>query len=399
MDLVKPYQQKFIDHKICVIIPTYNNATTLKKVIDDVLEYTDNVIVVNDGSTDGTSDILALYKDIKQVNYRNNVGKGWALRKGFEFAIEQGFDQAITIDSDGQHFAKDLPQFIEKLENIGTSLIIGARNMDQDSVPGKSSFGNKFSNFWFWVETGIKAPDTQSGYRLYPLTQLKEIKFFSRKFEFEIEVIVRAAWKGIKIESVPVQVYYAPDGERVSHFRPFTDFSKISVLNTILVIITFVYINPRNFFFGIFKRSTYSSLKNQIFNPYESNLLTASSVAFGVFMGIVPIWGFQLVIAIFLAILLRLNKALVIISANISIPPMIPVIVFLSYKMGHIWVGESFTSLIFTEKITLETIHLNFMQYVYGSITLAVMAAVFFGSIVYVLLTFFKKKKIRIDNE
>ncbi len=393
------YSDKFREYKICVLIPTYNNAATLKKVIDGVLPFTQNIIVVNDGSTDGTAEILSHYSEIKVLSYSRNVGKGWALRKGFHIALDLGYDYAISIDSDGQHFPDDLPAFIEKLESDGPSLIIGARNMNQSSVPGKSSFGHKFSNFWFQVETGIKAPDTQSGYRLYPVNLMKDMKFFTRKFEFEIEVLVRAAWKGIKIESVPVSVYYAPATERVTHFRPFKDFTRISILNTILVLITFLYINPRNFIRAVFKISTYSNLKKELFNREESAAVTAVSVAFGVFMGIAPLWGFQLLIAITLAIAFRLNKALVILSANISIPPMIPIIILLSYKMGAVWVGDNATSLNLANGIDLESNHVNFLQYLYGSVTLALIAAFIAGAISYFLVSFIRRKKISLSHE
>jgi len=125
-------------------------------------------------------------------------------------------------------------------------LLIGNRNMGQDGIPKKSSFGNNFSNFWFWFETGIKLDDTQSGYRLYPLKYIPK-NYFTKKFEFEIEVIVRTAWKGIPVKNVPIKILYDPN-ERVSHFRPFKDFTRISILNTILVVITLFYIKPRDFF-------------------------------------------------------------------------------------------------------------------------------------------------------
>lgn len=252
----KSLQEHFVKHKACVLVPTYNNQGTLKHVLDSVLEYTDRIVVVNDGSTDATSEILKAYEYLHIVSYQKNVGKGWALRQGFSKALELGFDYAITIDSDGQHFAEDLPKFLDKLDEVPGTLAIGARNMEQSSVPGKSSFGNKFSNFWFWVETGLKLPDTQSGYRLYPIFRMRDMKFFTRKFEFEIEVIVRAAWRNIPVTAVPVKVFYAPREMRVSHFRPFKDFSRISVLNTVLVTIALFYINPRNFFLGIKKKTS-----------------------------------------------------------------------------------------------------------------------------------------------
>jgi len=395
MDVVGAYSEKIGMHRVCVIIPTYNNAKTLGNIITGVSAYTSNIIVVNDGSVDETEQVLVSFPFVHKISYQKNIGKGWALRKGLALATALGYDYAITIDSDGQHFTKDIPVFIDKLEATGNAIIIGARNMNQDSVPGKSSFGHKFSNFWFKVETGIDAPDTQSGYRLYPLQPLRTMKFFTRKYEFEIEVLVRSAWKGIKIESVPVSVYYAPKETRVSHFRPFKDFTRISILNTILVFVTFLYIKPRNFFRNIFKKDQWRTIIHEhFFNPNETDGLKAISVAFGVFMGIVPIWGFQLVSAIFLSILLRLNKPLVIIAANISIPPMIPLIIFLSYKMGNMWVHNGAVDMQFSNNISLAAIAQNLQQYVYGSITLAVIAGIVFGFITFIILKIFKRKHI-----
>ncbi|WP_091222650.1 DUF2062 domain-containing protein [Mucilaginibacter gossypiicola] len=393
-DNLQMIQAKFKQLQVCVIIPTYNNEGTLAAVITDVLAYTNQVIVVNDGSTDSTQAIIQSFPQIQSVSYTQNAGKGWALRKAFEFAIEQGYQHAITIDSDGQHFATDLPAFIEKLEQEPDSLIIGSRNMEQSSVPGKSSFGHKFSNFWFWVETGIKCPDTQSGYRLYPIHLLKNTKYVTRKYEFEIEVIVRAAWKGIKIGWVPVTVYYAPKETRISHFRPFQDFSRISVLNTILVIITFAYIKPRDFFRTLFdKKKAKQMLKNLFFNPEHSPQLKAKSVAFGVFMGIVPIWGFQLLVAISLAFLFRLNKAIVVTAAHISVAPMIPVIIFLSYKTGRLWMGGKDVD-IPLDKISLKSIGEHLEQYLYGSISLAIFAGIIAGLLTFALLKLFKRRPV-----
>lgn len=244
--------------KVCVLIPTFNNAGTIATVVKNVLAYTGQVIVVNDGSTDNTLALLEPFKEIKIVTYAVNQGKGYALRRGFEEAVASGYEYAITIDSDGQHYADDLPRFLEKLEAHPRAIIIGARNMDQASVPGKSSFGNKFSSFWFHVETGIRRNDTQSGYRLYPVKALQHLRFFTKKYEFEIEVIVRAAWSGLEVIEVPVKVFYPEKEKRVSHFRPFRDFSRISVLNTVLVTIAFLYIKPRDFFRRIKKKISVS---------------------------------------------------------------------------------------------------------------------------------------------
>ena len=395
MNVEKAYSDKIDMLRVCVIIPTYNNAKTLSNVIADVSAFTSHIVVVNDGSTDETESVLASFPSIYIISYKKNIGKGWALRKGLKCATELGYNYAITIDSDCQHFAKDIPVFIDKLETLNDdAIIIGARNMDQSSVPGKSSFGHKFSNFWFKVETGIAAPDTQSGYRLYPLQPLSKMKFITRKYEFEIEVLVRSAWKGIKMGSVPVSVYYAPKEIRVSHFRPFKDFTRISILNTVLVLIAFLYIKPRNFFRNILKKNQWRNIiHDQLLNPDEPDSVKAFSVAFGVFMGIIPIWGFQLVSAIFLSILFKLNKPLVIIAANISIPPMIPLIIFLSYKMGNIWVQNNAVDLELSKHISLTNISQNLQQYIFGSITLAVIAAIIFGFATFIMLRIFKRKQ------
>ncbi len=255
-------RELFKSQKVCVLIPTYNNEQTLGQVISDVLQYTDNVIVVNDGSTDATKLILDKFPMIEKVCYETNEGKGFALRTGFKHALAAGYDYAITIDSDGQHFASDLPEFLKKMESAPEAIIIGARNMGQSTVPSKSSFGNKFSNFWFWVTTGLTMEDTQSGFRLYPIRRMKDMKFVTRKFEFEIEVLVRSSWRGIDVEHVPVGVFYPERGKRISHFRPFRDVTRITILNTFLVLISIFYIKPRDLWSSIKKKIYARSYEN-----------------------------------------------------------------------------------------------------------------------------------------
>ena len=387
------YAQKFKELRCCVLIPTYNNSTTIAQVIKDVLQYTDDVCVVNDGSTDTTLDILSQFSQIKLHTYSKNVGKGWALRQGFEFVRNHNYEYAITLDSDGQHFADDLPTMLEALEKNNHAIIIGARNMNQSSVPGKSSFGNKFSNFWFTLETGISVPDTQSGYRLYPVKALEGIRFFTYKYEFEIEVIVRGSWSGLDVIAVPVKVYYPPAEERISHFRPFKDFSRISVLNTVLVFWTFAWIKPRDFFRHIFRNDWRALLEMHLIRSHETPAVKAWSMAVGVFFGITPFWGFQIWFVIFFAWVFKLNKALSILASNISIPPMIPFIVFSSYQAGRIWLGGNAMSLSFSENLKPEMIGKNFLQYVVGSFTLAAMVAFVVWVLTYFLVLGYKKAK------
>ena len=160
------------------------------------------------------------------------------------------------------------------------------------------------------------------------------------------------------------------------------------------MLVAFLYIKPRDFLSTIFNRKKLKKLLNDhLFNPHHSPQLKAMSVAFGVFMGIIPIWGFQLATAIFLAILFKLNKPLVILAANISIPPLIPVIVFLSYKMGAFWMAGNAIEVGFSNAITLDSIKNNLLQYVYGSITLAIIAAIAFGLVAFIFLKLIERKR------
>ncbi len=376
---------------IVVIIPTYNNEKTLTRVLDGVLQYTPHVILVNDGSTDTTSTILHQYPEIEIITSTHNQGKGMALRKGIKRARDQHFDYAITIDSDGQHYPSDIPVFVDAIAKAACPvLLIGNRNMSHDSVPRKSSFGNKFSNFWFWLETGIKLTDTQSGFRAYPLRAISQ-KFYTRKFEFEIEIIVRAAWRDVDVKNVPVGVLYDPD-ERVSHFRPFKDFTRISILNTVLVFLTFFYILPRNFFRSFKKKRWSDFVRENILGSTDSPIKKALSIGLGVFMGIAPFWGFQTAITITLAVFLRLNKVLAFVFSNISFAPFIPIVIYASLLVGGlVYPSPSSFQL---DGVSLDTIKSHLWQYVIGSFLLASGMAIVIGFSSYFFIKFYHQKPV-----
>ncbi len=376
--------QKQLPDNICVIIPTYNNSKTIGAVIKKVMAYTQHILVVNDGSTDDTLEVLKNLETIHSIAYEKNKGKGMALRKGLQWAAAQSFEYAITIDSDGQHFPEDLTLFLKTIQENPNSLIVGSRNIQADGMPGKNSFANKFSNFWFRLETGIDLPDTQSGFRLYPVEALAHKKYFTSKYEFELEILVRAAWQGIPIHPIPVQVYYPPEEERVSHFRPLPDFSRISVLNTVLVFLTLIYILPRKAYRYIRDNSLKDVVIQQLSLHNESPFKMAAGIGFGIFMGFAPIWGFQMLTAAFLAHLLKLNKIVVLAASNISLPPLIPFIIYFSYRMGALFMENPRS--IDAEKLaelkdqvmqgkfydTLQSLGYDVFQYILGSLSLGV---------------------------
>lgn len=368
----RTYRERLKDLKTVIIIPTYNNNGTIAQVISDVKEYADDIMVVNDGSTDNTLEILQNTDGIMIETYEKNMGKGHALKTGLAKAYELGFRYAITIDADGQHYADDIPVFINRIEEVPDSLLIGGRNLNADNMPGKNTFANKFSNFWYKVETGQELSDTQSGYRLYPLDRIQNIRFMTSRYEFEVEIIVRASWRGVNVENVPVKVYYPPVEERVSHFRPFRDFFRISVLNTVLVLYAFLVWYPWRFLKSLSWKNIRKFFSEQVFHTPDSNIRMAAAMGWGIFCGIIPIWGYQMVFAAVSAHFMKLNKIVALVFSNISIPPMIPFILYGSVWMGSLLLNEpiavSFTN------ISLESVAQSLLQYVLGSFALAAAA-------------------------
>ena len=238
-------QERLRSRGICVVIPTYNNETTIADVAMRACQQCDDVIVVDDGSTDSTPQLLRDISGINVVTLPHNSGKGMALKAGFREAMRQGFAYAITLDADGQHFPEDIPLLLAANQQHPGALLVGQRkDLDSMERSGGSKFANAFSNFWFCVQTGRRLSDTQTGYRLYPLRHLHGLSLLTSRYEAELELLVFAAWHGVRLVQVPVRVYYPPREERVSHFRPTYDFARISVLNTVLCVLAVCYALP-----------------------------------------------------------------------------------------------------------------------------------------------------------
>lgn len=239
------------ENEVCAVIPTYQNAKTLLQVVADVHRVVDTVFVVDDGSNDGTAALLdkatGNERPEKVLTHPKNCGKGAALKTGLTYARQQGFRYAVTVDADGQHRADDIPALLKAVEEEPDALAIGSRGLQHENMPAKSTFANRFSNFWFALQTLQRLPDTQSGLRIYPLRRLHGLRWMSARYEAELTLLVFSAWAGVKLLPVPVSVYYPPRDQRVTHFRPGRDFTRISVLNTLLCFLMVVYGWPRIF--------------------------------------------------------------------------------------------------------------------------------------------------------
>jgi len=214
--------------KFSVIIPVYNHGHAVAAVIEKALPLNLPVFVVDDGSTDATRKNIAPLSGIHRLHHDENRGKGAALLTGFAEASKIA-DWAITIDADGQHHPEDALKLINAIPAGQRPIMVGMRTgMAGEHVPWTSRFGRQFSNFWVFVSGGPRLRDSQSGFRIYPLPEAMTLGVIARRYQFEVEILVRAKWKGIPVIEAPVNVDYAAAGERISHFRPFVDFMRNS---------------------------------------------------------------------------------------------------------------------------------------------------------------------------
>ncbi|HVY31666.1 MAG TPA: glycosyltransferase family 2 protein [Polyangiaceae bacterium] len=209
------------------LIPAYQAKTTLGAVIADLRAHDPegNILVVDDGSTDGTGDV-ARAAGVDVVTHDVNSGKGVALRTGFAWLAERGFETAVTVDADGQHRAEDAVM-LARHSASPKALLLGIRDLARDGAPKASQFSNKFSNWWVSLFSGQNLSDTQCGLRRYPLQGTLALGSDARGYGFECEMLVRAARRGIPIIEVPVQVIYPPKEQRISHFHVVYDPTRI----------------------------------------------------------------------------------------------------------------------------------------------------------------------------
>lgn len=214
--------------KFAVIIPVFNHGKAVAAVVEKAKRLSLPVFVVDDGSTDSVRETLAPISGIHLLVHDENRGKGAALLTGFAEASKIA-DWAIAMDGDGQHHPEDALSLINAIPAGQRPIMVGMRTgMAAKHVPWTSRFGRKFSNFWVYVSGGPRMRDSQSGFRVYPLPEVMDLGVAARRYQFEVEILVRARWKCIPVIEAPVSVNYAAAGERISHFRPFVDFMRNS---------------------------------------------------------------------------------------------------------------------------------------------------------------------------
>ena len=357
--------------KTLLVIPVYNHTGTLRSVAEKCLSEGFSVLVVDDGSTDGGLDTVV---DLPVVRHRfpSNRGKGVAILAAAKLAKRAGYEAIVTIDADGQHDPADARRLLETASASWPSIVIGARRMEDANAPRSSVFGRDFSNFWVRLECGHALPDSQSGYRLYPVDFLLAGRFLSTGFPFEVEVLVRAGWAGLPLLSVPVPVRYPPPGERVSHFHPFLDNVRLSCLHAWLVIRSLLpWPHPRR------SPGEDAGLKmSEFLHPvrffrrlsmeHSGAGELAVAVWVGIFLGALPIIPFGIAAIVYVSHRLHLNKLAGVAASNVCCAPFVPLACI---EAGHFLRHGRFL-FAFDRHVLLGEIHLRLWEWLLGALVI-----------------------------
>ncbi|MCX7012230.1 MAG: glycosyltransferase family 2 protein [Candidatus Sumerlaeota bacterium] len=232
-----------------VVMPTYNNSGTLADILRRIHGLGLPLIVVNDGATDKTSDILADWTQrngasTRVLDHPCNRGKGAALQTGFGAAGETGFTHAVTMDSDGQLDPEEIRSLLAIARKRPGAFVVGVRTADVD-CPRRNRVGRIVSNFFIRLESGLRITDSQCGFRVYPLAMVQDVPCRTPRFGYETEILTRAAWADYDIVETPVSCRYFPPACRVSHFKPWSDTARHVALHLRLLALAFAPWGPR----------------------------------------------------------------------------------------------------------------------------------------------------------
>lgn len=214
--------------KIVAVIPAFNEARTIRDVAARTLRVLPDLIVVDDGSTDGTAAELEGMR-VTVISNGENLGKGASLWRGFAVALAEGADAVVTLDADAQHQPEDIPRLVEAWRTQPGRIVIGARVLDRDKAPPLRAFANRFANFWVAWAAGCPVTDSQSGFRLYPAALLKTVRVAhgpGARFAFESEILIEAGRAGVRSAAVPIAAIYPPQA-RASYYRSAVDTARI----------------------------------------------------------------------------------------------------------------------------------------------------------------------------
>lgn len=205
--------------KTCLLLPAYNESRTIGRIIQQANLFFGHIVVVDDGSSDRTGEIAAAHGAVV-LRHSRNLGKGMALRTGFDYALRNGYELIITMDSDGQHDPLDLPRFLDCFRRTRSDILIGGRLDGRSAMPLHRRLNNWLISTVGTVLCGQDVRDFQSGYRLIRAEVLKAVRLETERYETESELLIKAGRLGFRIESLPIRTIY---GDEVSNVKPFRE--------------------------------------------------------------------------------------------------------------------------------------------------------------------------------
>lgn len=376
-------------------LPVYNNRETLYRVAAECRSLVPHVVVVDDGSSDVDVRALLAGLDVTVLVHAKNRGKGEAIRTAARYVEEQGGVYMVTVDTDGQHLPHDIEKFIPALLEDDPAIIIGCRDFNADNVPFSSRFGRSFANFWLLVETGLKMDDCQSGFRAYPVKYLNRLMLRGSHYDFEAEVLARAAWAGLSLKMVAIDVIYPKQEDRVSSFRPFLDNLRLTHSHAMLVGRRLLPLPHKKL---VVKKSAGMSLlrhPGKVLRMLLKENATpeglALAAAVGMFTAVLPIFFLHTWVILYFSQRLGLNKIVSLNIQHLAMPPIIPALcIELGYYMrNRAWLTD----------LTVATIFREFSSRLYewflGSLVIAPLSAVIVWIVIYLSASFVKYIRCR----
>ncbi|OGW42287.1 MAG: hypothetical protein A2010_09115 [Nitrospirae bacterium GWD2_57_9] len=385
-------QQSSPEKTIWCAVPVYNNGSTVTDVVAACRSVLGNVVVVDDGSTDADLASLLSGLDVILLTHEHNRGKGEAILTASRYIEARGGSYMITVDADGQHDPRDMERFFPLMRDSDKRLVIGCRDFNTEHVPASSRFGRAFANFWLKAETGVTVDDCQSGFRAYPVRYLNQLKFKGSRYDFEAEVLAKAAWAGLELVMVPVSVHYPKPEERVSSFKPFLDNLRLSRIHSMLVGRRLLPLPHKKLAAG--KPAVDLSLlrhPGKVLKMLLQENATpeglAASAAIGVFLAVLPLLFMHTLVILYVALRLNLNKIVAVNVQHIAMPPLVPALcIEVGYYMRH---GAWLTDLSFAT--VFEQFSARLYEWFLGSLLIGPLLALLVGTIVYSTAVVIKK--------
>jgi glycosyltransferase involved in cell wall biosynthesis len=369
-----------VTYRPLAVIPLYNHSKTLPAVARGLRKYFKDILIVDDGSTDGAAQAL---KDLglPYISFPKNRGKGAAIKAAAVYAGANNFTHILTIDADNQHYPHDLARISAAAQADGLAVIIGFRDFSASNVPKSSKFGRKFSAFWAKVQTGRDVPDIQSGLRAYPVKIFDLLQVRDNRYSFEMEIIIKAIWAGFEVKSIPVSVHYPKKEERISHFNIFWDNARISLLNTRLTLRALLPLPHQTFVkegAHVVKANPFAVLKEEFKNKENPRRLGLSA-AWSVFWGSLALPGVRTLCLLLGIGYFNLNRPVALTMDKLALPPFIPALcVETGYFLRHgRWLTE------FNLTTLGRQAPQRVLEWVLGSLVVAPLFAFFVGLLVW----------------